>query len=234
MPRSPRIRESDDREPGRTREARRAWLSTWKSWAVSELPAETPRPIRVQVRAAVERALAHFGPDDDQAEVLDVIAGVVEEVHSHVRATAVQAAHAETKREVVAGAEEVLSAILAHFPQPAVAAMLRRPGYSRPLLAERLRRFLDRRLTGGESRERIIELVVGWINRRLAEQPPVASSTRVLTEVRKAAPLVTAAGLLAFQQTAFRETVAKQVITARDKARAWLDKLTLPQEPPKS
>ena len=102
----------------------------------------------------------------------------------------------------MAGAEEVLSAILAHFPQPAVAAMLRRPGYSRPLLAERLRRFLDRRLTGGESPERIIELVVGWINRRLAEQPPVASSMRLLTGVRKAAPLVTAAGLLALQQPA--------------------------------
>jgi hypothetical protein len=233
MPRQPRIRESIDPEPGGPREARRAWLSAWKGWAVNELPAETPRPLRVQLRSAVEGALARFSPDDDEAEVRDVVAGVVDVVQGQLRAEPEQAAQAETKRQLVGETAQIFAVVLSQFPQPAVTAMLQRPGYSRLVLTERLRRFLDQRLTGAESPERILEVIVGWIERRLAEQPPVPSWSRLATHVRKAVPLVTAASVIALQDPAVRDAVIKHGTKARDTVRAWVDKITPPQGPAK-
>jgi hypothetical protein len=233
MPRQPRIRESIDPEPGGAREARRVWLSAWKKWAVNELSAETPRPLRVQLRSAVERALAHFSPADDEAEVRDVVAGVVDEAQGEFRAEADRGAQAETKRQLASETAQIFAAVLSQFPQPAVTAMLQRPGYSRLVLTERLRRFLDQRLTGAEPPERILEVVVGWIERRLAEQPRVPSWSRLAINVRKAVPLVTAASVIALQNPAVRGAVVKHGMKARDTVRAWVDKLTPPQGPAK-
>jgi len=96
-----------------------------------------------------------------------------------------------------------------------------------------LARFLDQRLTGAESPERILEVVVGWIERRLAEQPPVPSWSRLATSVRKAVPLVSAASVIALQAPAVRDAVVKHGTKARDTVLAWVDKLTPPQRPAK-
>ena len=123
---------------------------------------------------------------------------------------------------------------MAQFPQAEVVAMLKRPGYSRLALTDRLRRFLDRRVSGAEPPEQLVELVVAWVERRLAEQPAPPAPSRLATSVRNAWPLVSAAGVVAIQNPAVREVLVRQMTKARDKTRGWLERLVPPQERPKS
>src|SRR5207245_443676 len=73
MPRHVRTRDSDGGplDPGGA--PRRQWLTKWKTWAVSRLPGDAQRAVKVQLRVDVERALARYRIDDDEAEVRDVV-----------------------------------------------------------------------------------------------------------------------------------------------------------------
>lgn len=232
MPRPPRIRESTEGEPGSSREARRTWVRTWKQWAIGELPPDTPGSTRVHVRAAVEHVLSRFSPDDDEAEIRDVVAEVIEEARARLRTEADQATHAKTKSEVLAGTEQVLATVLLQLPRDKVGHMLRRPGYSYLALAHRLRRFLSRQLTGAEPLEQVLGLVVAWVERRLAEQTP-ASGQRA-AGIGKAIDLVSGVGAAVLQRPEVRDAGLRQLAKFKDKARAWLEKRIPPQPPAQS
>lgn len=232
MPRQPRIRRAPNVGPDAAHEARRAWLTTWKRWAANELPGDAPRALRVQLRTAVERALTRFSPDDDDSEVRDVVADAVEEARRRWRTQADQARQAESKQEVLAGAGQLLEAVLHRFPEAEVTAMLKRPGYSRLALTARLRRFLARHLTGAQSPEEVAELVVAWVERRLDEQP---DPPRRMSATSKLAISVAVAGaVIALQRPELRDKTLKALTKARDTARTWLQKLTPPAEPPRT
>lgn len=233
MPQRPRLRDSvDSVADGPKREMRRTWLATWKRWAMNALPAEASRAVRVRVRTAVERALVRLGPEDDEAEVRDVVACIVEETHGQLQGEADCAAQTRSKREIVNGAGALLAAVLPRFPKNQVAAMLKRPGLSLVALTGRLQRFVDRHLTGNERPEQIVELVTAWVERRLAEQPPVpAASGRLAAGVGTAVGVIGSAGVVALQHPQVRDAAVRHLKTARDKARGWLQTLIPPQPP---
>ncbi len=207
MPRQPRIRTSFDTAPGGAPEARRAWLTTWKRWAVSELPPDTPRAVRVQLRTDVERVLSRLGPEDDDTEVRDLVAGVVDEARGRLRSETEQATHARSKRDLLAEVGQILGLVLDLFPEAEVAAMLKRPGYSRLALTQRLRRHLDHHVTGAERAEQVLESVVAWVERRLAEQPePLPRTSHVAGKVLAAAA---ATGMAVLRNRTVRDAAVK-------------------------
>lgn len=229
MPRPPRIRQSTDAEPCRPREARRAWVRTWKEWAMREWPPDTPRATRVQVRAAVEHALSRFSPEDDEAELRDVVAEVIEEARARRRREADQATRAKTKDATLAGTEQLLATVLLQLPRDQVGPMLRRPGYSYLALAHRLRRVLSRQLTGAEPPEQVLELVVAWVERRVAEQ--ATSRDQRAGRIGKAIDLVSETGAAILQRPEVRDAALRQLAKFKEQARAWLEKRIPPQPP---
>ncbi len=229
MPRSRRVRSGDGPVPGPTDPERQSWLARWKCWAVAELPSDTSRGVRAQVRAAVERALSRFTPRDDESEIRDAVAGVVEEARGRLSAETDQARHARSKQETLAGVRQLLEAVLAQFPRREVAAMLKRPGYSHVALTDRLRRFLDRHLTGAESPQQVAELIVAWVERRLGEQPD--PPRRMSAAVKTAMTVAAAGAVVALQDPRVRDATIRQLTKARNKARTWLEKLILLRSP---
>ena len=229
MPRSPRLRESANSQ---SNEARRVWLKTWKRWAANELPGNAPRALRVQLRAAVERALSRFHPDDDDVEVRDVVTDLVEEARRRFHTQTDHTREAESKREVLAGAGQLLDAVLDQSPKEEVTAMLKRPAYSRPVLTGRLRRFLTRHLTGTESPEEIAQLVVAWVERRLDEQPDPPGRMSAASHI--AISVAVAGAVIALRSPELKERALETLAKVRDTAWTWLQKLTPPAEPPKS
>ncbi len=231
MPRRRRVHSGDGPVPSPTDPERQIWLARWKRWAVAELPSDSPRVVRVQVRAAVERALSRFTPRDDESEIRDAVAGVVEEARGRLSAETDQARHARSKQETLAGPGNSWRPS-AQFPRHEVAAMLKRPGYSHVALTVRLRRFLDRHFTGAESPQQVAELIVAWVERRLGEQPD--PPRRMSAAVKTAMTVAAAAAVVALQDPRVRDATIRQLTKARNKARTWLEKLIPPQEPPTS
>jgi hypothetical protein len=232
MPRRRHVHSGDGPVPSPTDPERQSWLARWKRWAVAELPSDSPPVVRVQVRAAVERALSRFTPRDEESEIRDAVAAVVEEARGRLSTETDQARHARSKQETLAGVGQLLEAVLAQFPQREVAAMLKRPGYSHVALTVRLRRFLDRHLTGADSPQQVAELIVAWVERRLGEQPD--PPRRMSAAVKTAMTVAAAAAVVALQDPRVRDATIRQLTKARDKARTWLEKLIPPQEPPTS
>jgi len=64
MPRRVRVREPVD-VPEPADDARRQWVTKWKTRALAELSPLTPRAAKVQLRVDVERALSRYRPDDE-------------------------------------------------------------------------------------------------------------------------------------------------------------------------
>lgn len=217
MPRPVRLRPVESVRNERA-EARRRWLAEWKQWAIEQLPTAAPRDMKVQIRAAVERALRSFGPEDDREEVLDIVTTIAEEMLRRLKAAADRAAHKAQKEEVLRLAALLVRSALAKFPRQQTAEMLNRPGYSLQALTVRLRRRLDRDLTGKESLEEIQARVTAWVEARLAEQPP--GSKGVGRKVVVAAAL--GVGLLALERPALRDAALRRLFEAHDKARQWI------------
>ncbi len=225
---SRRVRPRQNADAARTGrdDAWPAWLIMWKRWAVSQLPGGTPREVRVQVRAAVERALARFGPTDDDEEIRDVLFMVLEDAVDDMRAETDRAAHEERKRETIGKATLLLTVALRNFPKADVAAMLKQPGYSLASLKHGLRLDLEGHLTGRETWEEVMDLVVAWVDCRLAEQ------SRLLRALAKGAGLAGAVGALALQDPNVREAAVRGLTKARDKASKLWARLTKPDGPP--
>lgn len=207
-------------------DTRQGWLIMWKRWAVSQLPGGTPREVKVHVRAAVERTLARFGPADDDEEIRDVLFMVLEDAVDDMRAETNRAAHEERKRETIGKAALLLRVALRNFPKADVAAMLKQPGYSLASLKHGLRQDLEQHLTGRETWEEVMDRVVAWVDRCLAEQP------RVLRALAKGAGWAAAVGTLALQDPNVREAAVRGLTKARDKASEFWARLTKPSGPP--
>lgn len=230
MPRRIRPRPTSD-APSPGDEARREWLATWKRWAISRLPLDVSPSARVHVRAAVERALASLGPEDHEEEVRDVVLGMVEDVMGRMKATAEAARRNENKRAIITEVGFLLGLALRRFPTDDVVAMLKQPGYSLAALTEGLRRHLDRHVMGNEKLEEVMDRIVAWVERRLAEQP---KPSRVLPHgvVRAGGAAVATLGMIALKNPHVRETVAREFIKAKEKARALWARWTTRVEPP--
>jgi hypothetical protein len=185
------------------------------------------------LRAAVERALSRFHPDDDEAEVRDVVTDLVEEAQRQVRTQGEKTQEAENKREVLAGSGPLLDAALTQFPRIEVAAMLKRPSCSRAMLSSRLRRFLARHLTGAESPEEVARLVIAWVERRLGEQPNQPRRMSTASHVAVSAAVV-AGVVIALRHPEVKRKAQDTLTKVRDTAWAWLQNLTPPAEPPRS
>ncbi len=213
MPRRIRLRQTSETTPPKNDGARRAWIASWKRWAVNQLPPDMPREVRVQVRAGVERVVARFGPGDDEEEIRDVILAVVEDALRRLQAETEEMKREETKRKMVAQTSLLLRFALRKFPRGEVRAMLKRPGYSVTSLTEGLRGHLEQRLTGEETLGEVMDRAVVWVERRLAEQP------RVARLMKKAGTLAIGLGALAVQDPEVREAAVKGFTKARDTLR---------------
>ncbi len=226
---SRRVRPRQNADAARTTgrdDARQVWLIMWKRWAVSQLPGGTPREVRVQVRAAVERALARFGPADDDEEIRDVLFMVLEDAVDDMRAETDRAAHEERKRETIGKAALLLRVALRNFRKADVAAMLKQPGYSLGSLKHGLRLDLEQHLTGRETWEEVMDRVMAWVDCRLAEQ------SRVLRALAKGAGLAGAVGALALQDPNVRAAAVQGLTKAKGKASELWARLTKPSGPP--
>ena len=77
------------------------------------MPADMPLEVKVPLRADVERALARYRPDDDEAETSDIVASVVEEARTRLTAKLTGQFQEARKRLVIALAPVYLRAALA-------------------------------------------------------------------------------------------------------------------------
>ena len=210
MPRRIGVRGPGEDHSDPSDKTRRLWVAKWKAWAVRQMPADTPLEVKVQLRADVERALARYRPDDDEAETSDIVSSLVEEARTRLTAKLTGQFQEAGKRLVIALAPVYLRAALAKFDQRLVAAMLKRPESSSAALIARLQGHLNHRLKGDEDQGDVQRLVDAWVVRRLAEQPPVSEGR--LRSALGAASAVATAGVAAYQHPNVK-TVVNQGLT---------------------
>ncbi len=228
MPRQVRIRQTPTAEPDASTAVRRQWVTTWKRWAIAQLPSTTPRAVRVELRGRVERSLLHFGPGDDEEEVREIALGVVEDSLARLQAETDRTTREENKRTAVAEAEFFLRLGLVKFPRDQVAAMLKQPGYSIKALTQGLKRHFEKHVRGNEKIEEILERVVAWVERRLAEQPkPSRRWPGLVAKVGGATAALTA---MALKDPEVREATIKGLARAREKAREVLARWIPPSD----
>ncbi|SRR5216684_3058473 len=227
MPRRVRMREPNNEPPGTGDQARRQWVGMWKTWAVGQLPTETSTSVKVQLRVDVERALNRYHPDDEEAEVRDVVSSLVEETQARLTTKVEDLLQEVAKQLVVAQASAYLKTALAKFSRGQVAAMLEKPGSSSVALTARLERYLERHVKGDEDESQVQRRVDAWVARRLAEQPPASERSvgKTLTAVGAAAT----AGLAAYQHPTVKAAVDQGLAKARELIRQW--KTPPPEEP---
>ncbi len=234
MSRRPQMRGADDGpEPAPRDDARRAWLSHWKEWAIEQVPASASATTRSRVRLEVGRALARLGAQDPENEVRDTVQATLDPILQELAASDADATHARRKQEHLEQVEMYLGLVLLLVAGPRTTAMLRRPEYAKLVLTERLRRRLRRTLTGGESHQEVLEHTVAFIDRCLAKQPlpprqwgrRLATGTFVTT--------VAAAKVLE-QNPELRELVSKGFAAGQKKLRAALARVTAARKPPTS
>ena len=207
MPRHVRTRDSDGGplDPGGA--PRRQWLTKWKTWAVGRLPGDAQRAVKVQLRVDVERALARYMIDDDEAEVRDVVDNVVDEATARLTTERDKGDHEARKKTVIAVASVYLGVALNKSDRGAVTTMLKRPGFTFVQLTARVQRYLGRHLRGDEGDYDVQRMVDAWTAHRLAEQPS-SSSGRSLGNALAAVGAVAATGAVA----ASRHPVIKAAI----------------------
>jgi hypothetical protein len=189
------------------------WRTPWKRWAVEQLPATAPHAVRVEVRAAVDRALARIPPTTDEGEIRDLVLLVLDGAHERLKGDAERKARQAQKTALVAGAGLLLGIALRKLSSRAAQRMLRRPGYSLQRLEYRLIRHLQHHVTGEETRSDVQARVDAWVEARLAEQP----STPSISKGALVAGAVTgvALGFGAAQHPAVRE------VTANSMKKSW-------------
>jgi len=171
MPRRPQIRDSHGTPPPAD-DRRRAWLSRWKEWAIGQLPESASAATRSRVRLEVERALARLGTQDPENEIRDLVQATLDPILLDLAGRDADVAHARRKQEYLEQVEIYLEIALLLVAGARTTAMLGRPEYAKPVLSERLRRRLRRKLTGSESTPEVLEHAVEFVDRCLAKQPP--------------------------------------------------------------
>ena len=177
MPRRIRVREAGEEPRAGGADERRQWLSQWKKRAIEQLPTDTPRPLKVQLRADVDRALGHFRPGDDEEEVRDVVESAVEDTLKRLATMAADQHHQVSKKTLLVLAPVFLNIALSKHDRRRVAEMLNQPESSKAVLTARLKRYLTRQLRGDEEHGDVQGLVDVWVARRLAKQRPAARKT---------------------------------------------------------
>ncbi len=229
MPRRVRIRQTGEPDGEGAGEERRQWVAHWKQWAVGQLPATAPRAIKVELRVQVERALGRLAPGDDEEEIREVVLGMVDTATARIRAEAERVAREDNRRASVALAGPLLNLALRKFPRDAVAMMLKQPGYSGPALTQRLKRHLERHVTGDETPEEILARVEVWAERRLAEQPPSARRWGGTVAA------VAGAGVAALSNPAIRKAARTGLARAHEKGldlwKQWISRAQPPGQP---
>jgi hypothetical protein len=209
------------------------WRAPWKRWAVEQLPTTASHAVRVEVRAAVERALARVPSTADEAEIRDLVLLVVDEAHERLNADAERKARHAQKTVVVASAGLLLGTALRKLSSRGAQRMLKRPGYSFQRLEYRLTHYLERHLTGEETRSDVQAHVEAWVEARLAEQPPtpgISKSALVAGGVTGVA-----LGFVAAQHPAARDATARAIQKSRavaQKGGEILSKLLTPPPAP--
>ncbi len=187
---------------------------------MGRLPTGTTLSVKVQLRKDVERALAHHSPSDDEAEIRDVVAGVVEDALSGLETKAAELLKEANKAAVIARASVLLLAALAKHDRGLVAAMLKKPESSFETLTARLKRFLARHLKGNEDVAETQFLADTWVGRRLDKQPPVRGG--ISGSALAAAGVVAAtAGISAYQNPAVKAAVNQGLTRARQLIQRW-------------
>src|SRR5262249_18506685 len=101
MPRRVRVRHAGEEPRAGGDDERRPSLSPWKERAVEHLPQDTPRPLKVQLRADIDRALAHFRPGDDEEEVRDVVESAIEDIVKRLASMAADQRHRVSKKALI-------------------------------------------------------------------------------------------------------------------------------------
>ena len=234
MPRRPSPRPLDHDTSTLNDGARHGWIRAWRARAVGQLPDDAPAAVKAQLRVDVERALARYRPDDDEAEVGDIVATVVEDAQKRIASEAAAQTLAVARKLAITLAPIYLNTALEKHDRRLVAAMLRRPGSRSTDLTARLRRHLARRLQGNEDVSEIQALVDAWVGRRLAEQP---SGPRDVSKsvVSVASAAIGAAGAIAYQhpevKTLINQGAAKGLAMARLLLEQW-KAAQKPSEPP--
>jgi len=120
----------------------------------------------------VERALARLGAQDPENEVRDLVQATLDPILLELAGRETDAAHARRKQEYLEQVEVYLEIALLFMAGERTTAMLSRPEYAKPVLAERLRRRFCRLLTGGEAAPKVLEHTIAFVDRCLAKQPP--------------------------------------------------------------
>ncbi len=195
------------------------WRARWKRWAIEQLPATVPHAVRVEVRAAVERALARVPPTADEGEIRDLVMLVVDEARKRLNADAEREARHAQKAVLVAGARQLLVTALRKLSSRGALRMITRPGYSFQRLEYRLTRHLERHLTGEETWSEVQARVEAWVDARLAE-PGVREAAEPqslsLYELQRAADQVLCAmNLLAQDRVIEARGLLKEAVNAR-------------------
>src|SRR5438128_2509330 len=114
MPRRIRVREAGEEPRAGGADERRQWLSQWKKRAIEQLPTDTPRPLKVQLRADVDRALGHFRPGDDEEEVRDVVESAVDDTLKRLATMAADQHHQVSKKTLLVLAPVFLNIALSN------------------------------------------------------------------------------------------------------------------------
>ena len=209
------------------------WRAPWKRWAVEQLPGSAPHAVRVEVRAAVERALARVQPTADEGEIRDLVLLVVDEAHERLKTDAEREARHARKTVLVASAGLLLGIALRKLSSRGALRMLKRSGYSFQRLEYRLTRHLEHHLTGEETRSDVQARVEAWVEARLAEQPRtpgISKSALVAGGVAGAA-----LGFVAAQHPAARDATTRAIQKSREVAQKGgeiLSKLLTPPPAP--
>ncbi len=210
------------------------WRARWKRRAVEQLPATASYAVRVEVRAAVDRALARVPPTADEGEIRDLVMLVVDEARKRLNADAEREARRAQKALLVAGAHQSLVTALRKLSSRGTLGMIKRPGSSFQRLEYRLTRHLERHLTGEETRSEVQTRVEAWVEAQLAEQPPPRPGVSKSVLLAGGATGV-ALGFAAAQHPAARDAAARAVQKSRELAqrgREILAKLLTPPPAP--
>jgi len=212
MPRPTRIRDAQATSEG-GRDPKPDWRARWKQFAVMQLPPTAPRTARVHLRAAVERALGRVPSETDEAEIQDVVMGLVDETLRGLEADTERQVRMLGKVVLVAQTEQFLRSALDRLQSGDSVAMLKRPGYSFGRLRHRLVRRLERDLTGDENHDEVQAVVDAWVDARLAEQPPAPRVSKTVLLAGGAAAVTV--GVVAGRHPATQAAAARVVQKGR-------------------
>jgi hypothetical protein len=154
-----------------------------------------PVGVKIEVRRAVETALAVFGPEDHVAEIRDLVGEVVKEFTDQL-AEETRTQERETRKQQLLDSVELWidDATLTHFP-PELVGTPRSPQRRHVLatLRQQIRHTLATELTGDESPEAVVSRMQDELATWAVEQNPHVDRRTLL---RRLAPwvLTTVAG----------------------------------------